>query len=790
MSLNSSGFEKGIKSASKQGGSLAESLKGSIGGAATFVSNKVSATTVALGNLMADATKAVASASKDLVQSVFEEYANTEQLYGGVETIFKGSADTVKKYASEAFATAGMSANEYMQTVTSFSSSLLQGLNGDTAKAAEVADMAIRDMSDNANKFGTDIGLIQNAYQGFAKDNFTMLDNLKLGYGGTQAEMARLINDSGVLGDTLVTAANVSEVPLDKMFEAIHIIQTEMEVTGTTAKESADTISGSFASFKATWRNLLSGLADNKDVDALVDNFFDTGENLITNVVSLLPRIGENTLTAFDSFLSRWDVYNDIKAAFKDKGLAGVVSEVKTFATEAFSEWGPIAYQAGTDLLAGIYSGLTGNATTGDEIRAVLDGIWIKAQGAIDIFVDAGSNVISSIYTGITGDTSSEKSINEKLSTLWETGKTTVSGFVDAASGVLGDIYEGMTGEEMSVDSINNLLSGLFTQGQGALDTYLGNAKGLLSGIYEGMTGDTAKGEIGVLLGELFAEGTTAMSNLKTTAGSLLGSIYTTLTGQEATAENIGKTIGGVFNAGITAAENVLGKTKTFFEDLNDVLGDPDASIGEKIKGVFDVGATGLSNLLQAGGTFLSDLYAAITNDTESAAKIEEFTTSLFETPEKKMERQKAELGDMKYDRSEWKYFNQSEVMEMLGTLGASGLVSESTFDEWSAIVRQGVGNEDYSGIADAIIMAYREAQEAEAPTAPEETESETSSSFLSDITSAVNQAVEAGTAAASIPITLTVHTSVDGQEIANIITPKAMAEISRQIMQRRYTGG
>ena len=123
---------------------------------------------------MADAVKATAGAAKNLVQDVFEEYANTEQLYGGVETIFKDSAEAVKKNASEAFMTAGMSANEYMQTVTSFSSSLLQGLDGDTKKAAEVADMAIRDMSDNANKFGTDMGLIQNAYQGFAKDNFTI----------------------------------------------------------------------------------------------------------------------------------------------------------------------------------------------------------------------------------------------------------------------------------------------------------------------------------------------------------------------------------------------------------------------------------------------------------------------------------------------------------------------------------------------------------------------------------------------------------------------------------------
>ena len=328
-------------------------LKDGIGGAATFVSQKVSATTVALGNLMADAVKATANTAKDLVQNVFEEYANTEQLYGGVETIFKSSADLVKKNADEAFMTAGMSANEYMQTVTSFSSSLLQGLDGDTKKAAEVADMAIKDMSDNANKFGTDMGLIQNAYQGFAKDNFTMLDNLKLGYGGTQAEMARLINDSGVLGGKLVTAANVAEVPLDKMFEAIHKIQQEMNITGTTAAEAADTISGSFASFKASWRNLLSGLADEKEVDVLVDNLFETGENLIKNLARLVPRIGKNTLEAFDAFLENFDVYNTLKNAYKTDGVAGVVEKLKEEIGDQLAKIGPIAIDTGADLIAG-----------------------------------------------------------------------------------------------------------------------------------------------------------------------------------------------------------------------------------------------------------------------------------------------------------------------------------------------------------------------------------------------------------------------------------------------------
>ena len=179
----------------------------------------------ALANLVSQGITAAINGVKKLGQAIVDvgkqsigNYATYEQLVGGVETLFKDSAGLVVEYAENAYKTAGMSANEYMDTVTSFSASLLQGLGGDTEKAAQIADMAIRDMSDNANKMGTDMTMIQNAYSGFAKQNFTMLDNLKLGYGGTQTEMARLINESGVLGDSMtVTARTVKDVPFDKM---------------------------------------------------------------------------------------------------------------------------------------------------------------------------------------------------------------------------------------------------------------------------------------------------------------------------------------------------------------------------------------------------------------------------------------------------------------------------------------------------------------------------------------------------------------------------------------------
>lgn len=223
-------------------------------------------------------------------KQAISSYAEYEQLVGGVETLFKDSAKIVQENAEKAYKTAGISANKYMEQATSFSASLLQGLGGDTKKAAEIADLAIRDMSDNANKMGTSIEMIQNAYQGFAKDNFTMLDNLKLGYGGTAGEMARLINETGVLGDSMkVTAQTVKDVPLDKMIEAIHQVQIQMGITGTTSKEAASTIQGSVNSMKAAWSNLLVAIADdNADLGKSVDEFVNSA---ITASKNLVPRI-------------------------------------------------------------------------------------------------------------------------------------------------------------------------------------------------------------------------------------------------------------------------------------------------------------------------------------------------------------------------------------------------------------------------------------------------------------------------------------------------------------------
>lgn len=263
------------------------------------ISGKGKALASSLGHGFAVAGKAVvagvaaaATAVGTLTVASVKSYAEYEQLVGGVETLFKESGKVVMDYANNAYKSAGLSANEYMSTVTSFSASLLQGLGGDTAAAADIAHVAITDMADNANKMGTSMELIQNAYQGFAKQNYTMLDNLKLGYGGTQAEMARLINDSGVLGEAFIaTAENLKEIPFDKQIEAIHAIQKEMGITGTTALEASETISGSFASMKAAWDNLLVSIAGGGGMEAVLDQFVLSFDTFLGNLTKLLPSL-------------------------------------------------------------------------------------------------------------------------------------------------------------------------------------------------------------------------------------------------------------------------------------------------------------------------------------------------------------------------------------------------------------------------------------------------------------------------------------------------------------------
>ena len=235
---------------------------------------------------------AIGAATAAITVQAAKNFSDYQQMTGGIQKLFGDAAQTVIANSENAYRTAGMSANAYMETVTNFSATLVKGLGGDTAKAAGVADQAVQDMSDNANTFGTSMESIQYAYQGFAKQNYTMLDNLKLGYGGTAAEMARLVNDSGVMGANFTaTAKNINDVSFDKIIEAIHVTQERLNIAGTTAKEAGGTIEGSLNQMKAAWTNWTAALAGGGDIKSTTSAMMQSIEQFAGNILPVLEKV-------------------------------------------------------------------------------------------------------------------------------------------------------------------------------------------------------------------------------------------------------------------------------------------------------------------------------------------------------------------------------------------------------------------------------------------------------------------------------------------------------------------
>ena len=351
------GESKGFQSAMNKAGSIAKT-------AAKGIAIGAGAAATAIGAIGTQAVKA---------------YADYEQLVGGVETLFKQSANVVQNYANQAYQTAGMSANQYMETVTSFSASLLQSLKGDTASAAEYANQAVVDMSDNANKMGTSIEMIQNAYQGFAKQNYTMLDNLKLGYGGTKEEMLRLVNDAAKLDSSI----KANDLSFANIVKSIHAVQTEMGITGTTYKEAATTIQGSLSMVKASWENLMTGLADpSQNIDELIDNLINSLETFASNI---LPRITD-TLNGIGTAIEK------LLPKILDKAISGISAIL------------PELTQSAVKLLSSFASALSSNANK-ISVAALKIGTTL-VKGIIQIIpqlVQAGAQIIGGIYEGIMG---------------------------------------------------------------------------------------------------------------------------------------------------------------------------------------------------------------------------------------------------------------------------------------------------------------------------------------------------------------------------------------------------
>lgn len=407
MNLNASGFARGIKSVIGSVKNMNESMKDATNSASKMFSvmKGIGSSAIKVGKGLAVAGAAAATAVTALVSKSVGAFADYEQLTGGVETLFGSGGRSVEEYAqsvgksvsdiqgkydslmsaqnavlenaNKAYMTAGMSANEYMDTVTGFSASLISSLGGDTNKAADYANSALVDMSDNANKMGTDMESIKNAYQGFAKQNYTMLDNLKLGYGGTQEEMKRLLSDAEKLTGQRYDISSFADIT-----QAIHAIQTQMDITGTTAKEASTTISGSWGSLKAAFQNVLVGLTTGGDMfdqslDALINTAVTFGQNIIPAIKGALSGVG-----------------------YLIEGLAPVIGET---IPPLINDLAPTLANSAVSLISSLVNGLTQNAT---QFSECLSNMIIVAVAGISTVVpqllDAASKIVSNLMQGLT----------------------------------------------------------------------------------------------------------------------------------------------------------------------------------------------------------------------------------------------------------------------------------------------------------------------------------------------------------------------------------------------------
>ena len=403
-------------------------------------SNKLSDLSSKLGSGLKTAAKigtaavgAAAAGITALTTAAVNNYAEYEQLVGGVETLFKTSSDKVMGYAENAYKTAGLSANEYMETVTSFSASLLQSLDGDTAAAAEKSNLAITDMADNANKMGTSMESIQNAYQGFAKQNYTMLDNLKLGYGGTKEEMQRLLDKANEIN---AQQGIITDYQIDSyadIVDAIHVVQNEMGITGTTAQEAGTTIQGSVESMKSAWENLLTGLADgNADIEQLVGNLVTTivGDGTESNLGvlgNILPAV-QTALNGASTLISEAfpEIVGIIPTIINEnlpvlaqaavgiiqslvdgisqnrKMLFGTVLGVVTYLAETFIEMLPQIVELGLELIVSLADGIAESLpelipTIVDVIIQIVDSLIDN----VDMLVDSAIAIITALANGL-----------------------------------------------------------------------------------------------------------------------------------------------------------------------------------------------------------------------------------------------------------------------------------------------------------------------------------------------------------------------------------------------------
>lgn len=450
LSLNTDDYEKGVEKAKGGASSLMDVFSG------TLLGNVVSDGLRTVANGITEIGKTAANMAVSIGKASLDSYADYEQLVGGVETLYKDSAATIEKYAQTAYKNVGLSANDYMDTATSFAASLVSSLSGDTEKAAEMSNTAISDMADNWNKMGSSVQSVQDAYRGFSKQNFTMLDNLKIGYGGTKTEMERLLADADTLNAKQGVYTKYSIDSFSDIVQAIHVVQTEMGITGTTAKEAATTIQGSTASTKSAWANLLTGIADpEQNFQSLMDEFVDSvitaGNNIIPRIKEIVPTLIDGLselVTQLAPYVS--SVIMELEPTIEEGlqalfgGLSSVASELQPIVADVFSFFGDAIISGLTSaiessdfsFLLDIFNNVKTAIENIDNIidsfknnaNAAWDAISAKIQEVVAFvqpYVEAAMQVIGQVVTQVITDlTPVIQSIGEAFSAAWSLVQT------------------------------------------------------------------------------------------------------------------------------------------------------------------------------------------------------------------------------------------------------------------------------------------------------------------------------------------------------------------------------
>lgn len=578
-----------------------QAAKNADSGFTTWKATLANLASTAITKVISGCTRLAAKIA-DVTKSAVGHYAEYEQLVGGVETLFKDSSGKLIDYAKKAYKTAGMSSNKYMDTATSFAASLIQGLGGDTAKAVELTNLAITDMSDNANKMGTDIGSIQDAYQGFAKQNYTMLDNLKLGYGGTQSEMIRLINDSGVLGEKIESLDNVT---FDQMIEAIHKIQDNLGITGTTALEAGTTISGSWSSVQALFENILTKVGSKlaPTVMGFLQQLSDWMETVDWDAFA--TSVGDALQRVFDwiqkiDFTTFFEKGMDGVENFLEK-LGGLIEDVPKI-IQTFKDWSPLiaGVAAGfvTLKVAMAISSLISAVSTAIGILTGVEETATVAQTGLNAAMDANPAVfIISIIAGLVA----------ALITLWNTN----DGFREAVTAAWDSVKEAFSNLAESIGEKIESIKNFFGNLKDAASEKFSAMKEVVSEKFSQI-----KGTMGTIMQAAKDTVSEKLQNMKTAyaehGGGINGIAAAAMEG-----------VKGYYSAGYTFIDNLTGgKLSAVADKFKSKMSEAKQAVLNKISEIKNSFSSGLGNAYSTVTNILGNIKNKFSSILEGAKNI------------------------------------------------------------------------------------------------------------------------------------------------------------------------